>query len=156
MGPGPKPKMVAVDVVLAARVFVNLFVGLSGDPGSGVGERAGVELRVFDQRFDVDVVGVGAGPALDDVQGVAMRAAVFVGPDLRVFEADGIDHQRVAFPMAEFLAEERRVGIFGVLARGVDGDQAIVAVPVEKRYFLRRRARSRRAVRWRCGAGCRR
>src|ERR1700676_4122233 len=47
-GAGSEAKVVAVDVVLAAGVFVNLVVRLSCDPGSGVSERARIELGIFD------------------------------------------------------------------------------------------------------------
>ena len=50
-----------------------------------------------------------------------------------VLEPDGIDHQGVAFPVAQFFAEERRVGIFGMFSLRIDGDQAIVAVEIEER-----------------------
>ena len=37
-------------------------------------------------------VAVDAPNSLHNMQSIAMRAAVFVGPDLRVLEADGIDY----------------------------------------------------------------
>ena len=46
--------------------------------------------------------------------------------------SDGIDHQRVALPVPDLLAEERRVGVFGMLA-AVDGNQTVIAVEIHKR-----------------------
>ncbi len=57
---GSETEVRRVDVVLAARVFLDLFVGLPEHPGPRVGERSRVELRILDQRVDVDVVGVRA------------------------------------------------------------------------------------------------
>src|SRR4029453_14332838 len=85
-----------------------------------------------DQRLDVDVVGIGSRPTLNDVQRVAMRVGVLVDPDLLLFEADGVDDERVSLPTAQLLAEKRRIGIVGVLAVGVDRDQAEVAVPIQE------------------------
>ena len=83
----------------------------------------------------MDVVHVGPRPAFDDVQGVAVRVGVLVDPDLLVLEADRIDDQRVALPLADFFAEERRVGVVAVLA-AVDRDEAEVAVEVEERDLV--------------------
>src|SRR5579864_2169420 len=47
----PKSQMIPVNVILAARILVNLLIRLSRDPGSRVRERPRVKLRVFDQRF---------------------------------------------------------------------------------------------------------
>ena len=44
---------------------------------------------------------VGPRPPLDDVQRVAVRVGVLVDPHLLVLEADRIDDQRVALPVAE-------------------------------------------------------
>jgi len=64
----------------------------------------------------MDVIGVGASPALHYVQGVAIRLGIFVDPYLGVFEGDGIDNQGVALPMSYFFTEEGRLGIFGMFA----------------------------------------
>src|SRR4030095_13049593 len=61
---------------------------------------------------------------------------VLVDPDLLVLESNRVDHQRVAFPPPQFLAKERRRGIVRVLALGIDGDQAKVAVPVQERDLV--------------------
>ena len=118
-----------IDVVLAARVLLNLLIWFAEDPRSRVRERLRVELRIFDERFDMNVVGIGPGPPLDDMQRIAMRIGVLVDPDLLLFEADRIDDQRVAFPPAKLLAEERWIGIVGVLAVRVDRNEAVIAVP---------------------------
>src|ERR1700693_5475147 len=35
---GSEPQVIAVNIILAARVFMNFLVGFPGDPGSRVGE----------------------------------------------------------------------------------------------------------------------
>src|SRR5262249_18565825 len=84
----------------------------------------------------MDVIGVGPCPAFDNVQRVAVGIRVFIDPDFFVLEANGIDHQRVSFPMPNLLSEERWVRIVGMLARRIDGYQTKVGVPVKKRDFL--------------------
>src|SRR4029434_7264247 len=75
-------------------------------------------------------------PPLDDVQRVAVRVGVLVDPDLLVLEPDRIDDERVTLPAAQLLTEERRIGIVRVLAFGIDGDQAEIAVPVHERDLV--------------------
>ncbi len=70
------------------------------------------------------------------MQRVTVRAAVFVGPDLRVLEPDRIDHQSVSIPVAQFFAEKRRVRIFSMFAIRIERDQTVVAIPVKERHFL--------------------
>ena len=84
----------------------------------------------------MDVIGIGSRPAFHHMQSIAVRIGVLVDPDLFVFETDGIDHQRVAFPMADLFAEERRIRIFGMLP-AVGRDQAIVTVEIKERDELR-------------------
>src|SRR5262245_12922307 len=88
---GAEPQVVLVHVVLAAGVLLQLLVRHAGHPGSGVRERPGVKLRILDQRVDVNVIGVGTRPPLDDVKRVAMRVGVLVDPDFFFLEADGVD-----------------------------------------------------------------
>src|SRR5437867_1294416 len=109
---GSKAEMVLIDVVFAARVFLNLLVGFSSNPGPRVLERLSIELRILDQRFDMDVVRVRSRPPLHHVKRVAVRICVFVNPELLVFESDRVDDQCVSFPVANLLSEERRVGVF--------------------------------------------
>jgi len=59
--------MRGIDVVFAARVFLQLFVWCAEHPRSRVRERPRVELRILDQGLDVNVVVVRPGPPLDDV-----------------------------------------------------------------------------------------
>jgi len=77
----------------------------------------------------------GRGPAFDDVQGVAMRTPVFVGPHLRILEPGGIDHECVAVPVAHFVAKKRWVRILRVLAP-VGGNQPVVTIEVKEGHEL--------------------
>ena len=100
-----------IDVVLAAGVFLNFLVRLSEHPRSRVRERSRVELRVLDQGLNVNVVGIRPRPLFDDMQRVVVRVGVLVDPDLLLFEADRIDHERVALPFTQLFSEERRIGV---------------------------------------------
>ena len=62
-----------------------------------------------------------------------MRIRVFIDPDAFFFETDGVDDQSIAVPAAKLFAEERRIGIVGMLAIRVDWNQPIVGVPVKER-----------------------
>jgi len=59
--------MIAIDVVLAARVLCQFFVGAAELPRARVMERLRVELRIVDQRVDVNVIVIGPRSAFDDV-----------------------------------------------------------------------------------------
>ena len=108
--------MIAIDVILTARIFLNFIGRFSQNPGSGVSERPGIKLGVRDQSIYVNVVVVRPRPALSYVQRVTVRAAaVFVRPHFFVFEPEGIDDECISFPMTELLAEERRIRIVRML-----------------------------------------
>src|SRR5438128_2174236 len=85
-GPGSKPQMTLVDIVLTAGVLSNLLVRSSEHPRSRICERLRIELRIFYQGFDVDVIAVRACPALYNVQCVAVRVGILINPDFVVFE----------------------------------------------------------------------
>ena len=70
--------------------------GFHGDSGDD-GPRLGVELGVVDRCFHFDVVEVGAGQPLGDLQLFAVRMAGSVQPS-PIVKADGFDDQRVARP----------------------------------------------------------
>ena len=127
---GPETQVVLIDVVFAARIFLNFFVGFPEHPRSRIVERPRVKLRVLDQSFDVNMIGIRPRPSFDDVQRVAVRVCVFVDPDFLVFEADRVDYQGIALPVPKLFTKERRIGIAGMFARRIDGDEPVVAVPV--------------------------
>src|SRR5262249_12100687 len=108
---GTEAEVRLIDVVLAARVLVEPLVWLAEDPRPRVVKRLRVELRILDERVDVDMLGVGARPSLHDMQRVAVGVGVLVDPDLLVLEPDRVDHERVAFPAPDFLAKERRIRV---------------------------------------------
>jgi hypothetical protein len=127
-----KSKMVFVDVIFAAREFVDFLVRLASHPSSRVGERLGIKLRILDQSLHVDVVRVGPRPTLDHMQGITMWAPVLIRPNLVSLESDRVDHQSISVPTSNFLAEKRRVRILRMLSAS-DRNEAIVAIGVEKR-----------------------
>src|ERR1700680_2177987 len=85
--PRPEPKVTHVGIVLAARKFLGLLVGLSQDPGSRIGKRPGIKLWALDKRFHVDMVAISPRPTLHYVHGIAMRICVFIDPHLLVFKS---------------------------------------------------------------------
>src|SRR5262245_54809076 len=84
----------------------------------------------------MDVIGIGPGPAFDNVERVAVGIGVFIDPDFFVLEANGIDHQSVSFPMPNLLSEERRIRVVGMFSRRIDRYQTKIGVPIKKRDFL--------------------
>ena len=108
--------MVPVHGVFRTGVFRQALARIARFPGARICEGLGVELRILDRRVHVDVLRVGPRPTLHHVQRIAMRAAVFIGPYLRVFETNRIDHESIAVPVAHFVAKERRIGVFLMLA----------------------------------------
>src|SRR5215510_7657675 len=135
-GSGSKSKVILVDVILTTRVFLKFFIRFSEHPRSRILEWLGIELRIFNQRFDMDVIGVGPGPAFHNMERVAVRICVFIDPHFFILEADGIDHQGVSLPMTNLLPEEGWVGIVGMLAIRIDRNQTKIAIPVKKCDFL--------------------
>jgi hypothetical protein len=75
-------------------------------PGLGVG------FGVVDGDLDIQVPEVGAAVALGDLAGVGQRAALDVQPS-QIAESSGLDHQRVALPVARRVAVPPRVRILG-------------------------------------------
>ena len=135
---------------------MQLVFGTTRDPCARVVEWLRIKLGIVDQRLDVKVIRIRACPAFHHMQRVAMGIGVLIDPDLLILEADRVDDQRVAFPMAQFFTEEGRIGIFAVLPCGIDRDQPEVRVPnrgTRASYYL---AEFRTRARWRCGVGYRR
>ena len=85
----------------------------------------------------MNVVVVRPCPTFDYVQRVTVRTAVFIRPHLLVFEPDGVDDQGVSVPMTKFFAKEGGVRVIGMLAIRIQGNEAVVAVPVEERQLVR-------------------
>jgi hypothetical protein len=93
----------AVFFVLVAVVLEDVGVGekLIGELD---GKGFGVHLGVVKGHFDIHVPVVAAAVAFHDVQGFAVGVAETVEPGF-VVEAGGLDHERVAFPSADGVAE---------------------------------------------------
>ena len=128
---GSRLQVRSVDILLRAGIFLHLIPRGADQPRALIVNRLGVELRIDDCEFEVQVAEIGTRPALDHVHLVTVRIGVFVRPGALFLERDRIDHERVALPFADFLAEKRRVGILAVF-RVIDGNQAIGGVPVEE------------------------
>src|SRR5207237_1121968 len=84
-------------VILLARILHHLPVGPERERPR-VRPRLGECLGIVDDHFVRDVSEVGPREALDQVQLLAMRVANRIQASLAI-EIDGVDHQRVAFPM---------------------------------------------------------
>src|SRR3984893_582563 len=92
-------------IVLLAGVFHNLPFRMEG-PDTNAIPGLGVGLRIVDREHVVDVARVPALEALNGVQLIAVRVADRVDPGFAV-EGGGVDHQRVALPMADRVSEPR-------------------------------------------------
>src|SRR5438067_2253544 len=66
-GPGAKPEVTLVDVVLAAGILPDFFARFSQHPGSRIGKGPRIELGILDQRFHMYMIAVRPRPALDHV-----------------------------------------------------------------------------------------
>src|SRR5690606_26185245 len=124
---------VGVRELLRARVLgavvIELVPLLARLPDAFDAERLAVELRILEGDGDGDALAVGGrGKALDRVHARAGRQAESIELELSVV-ADGVDHQRVALPVADRVAEVARLEIRRVL--GVQPDS-----PVHARLFV--------------------
>src|SRR5262245_66322931 len=106
-----KTQMVFVYVVFATGVLLQFFIGSTEHPGPRIRERSRVELRVLDHSLDMKMIDVRPCPAFNHVQGVAVWVGVFVYPHSLILEPNRVDYQRVPFPSAQSLAEERRIRV---------------------------------------------
>src|SRR5438552_8483325 len=93
-------------VIFLARVFHHFPVGPQRERAC-VLPRLREGLRILDGHFPVDVTEVGPREALHEMQPIAVRMADRIQPGLAV-EVDRVDHQRVAFPATDRIAEPRR------------------------------------------------
>src|SRR5262245_17456668 len=73
------------------------------------------QFRIRDRRLHFEPIGLRQAEALDDVHLLAVPQAL-VAEERIGREADGIDDERVAFPVADRVAVEREIGILGMLA----------------------------------------
>src|SRR2546427_8285539 len=71
-------------------------------PGPGIG------LGIVNSDFDVHVTEVAPPEALDGVESFGMRAAAVIDPAL-IVEATSVNHEPVAFPLADGVAEPGRI-----------------------------------------------
>jgi hypothetical protein len=94
-------------------------------------DRLRVELRIFDQQFQVKMAEIGTGPTLHNVPSVADWIGVLVRPSIGVLEPDRVDDERIAVPASNLFAEIGGVGILGVFA-AVRRNQPERSVLIEK------------------------
>src|SRR5215510_16225595 len=88
-----------VSVVFVTDVFHQFFAGPQAC-GERDLERPGVGTRIIDRRFDHERSHVGARVPFDRVKLFGVRRSLKVEPEL-VVEADAIDDERIAFPVAD-------------------------------------------------------
>src|SRR5438067_7057923 len=93
-------KLAVIGIVLADEFVHFRHVGAKREPSA---HRPGLykNVRIFQSRFVLEGIVIGAAEALDHVQSFGMPEAVDLG---LVIEADGVHDQRVAFPMADRFA----------------------------------------------------
>src|SRR3954468_12125355 len=85
---GARPQMCTIDVVLAARIFLQFLSWLPQQPRTGIGELLRVKLRVVHCQIEVDVTRVRSRPTLRRMHGVTLRIGIFIDPDRLALEAD--------------------------------------------------------------------
>src|SRR5438874_1658491 len=78
-------------------------------------ERLGVIRRILDQRLDFELAQTGARVPLQSMQLLTVRMSAEIEPEL-VVEADRIDHQRIAFIVADGVSVPGGIGIGGMLS----------------------------------------
>src|SRR5690348_3309242 len=88
-----------------ARIFEILITGFLSERESDL-ERRRVRLRIVDRYFIMHLVRTRARKALDRLHGVAGGSAAAIADDSRPVaqEIRGLDHQRVALPVAARVA----------------------------------------------------
>lgn len=111
----------AAVLIGAARRFLKLFVRCVELLGSH-DKRRGENFRIFHRDLIQNGVAV-AREALGDFHLVAVEVAVLAKPGIFA-EVDGLDHQRVAFPMANGIAVIRRIETRAVRT-SIDGNHAV-------------------------------
>src|SRR5213075_4433 len=90
-------------VILLAGVLHHFPIGPHGE-GPGVVPRPGEGFRIFDDHFVVDVTEIGPREPLNQVELFAVRMTDRVEAGLAV-EIHRVDDERVAFPVADRVAE---------------------------------------------------
>src|SRR5262245_6013447 len=116
-------------VILLARVFHHFPVGPQRERPR-VGPRLRERLRILDAYFPVDVAEIGPREALHEMELIAVRVADGVETRPAV-EVDGVDDQRVAFPVADRIAEPRGDAVAVLTA--VDGDDVEPGILLEQK-----------------------
>ncbi len=95
--------MLCVAIVVLAEILFEVF---AGHPRNRVASapRSRVGFRIVDGRFVLQRVVVGPRDVFDDVERVGVREAGASEPELLI-EADRVDDERVAVPLAGRIAE---------------------------------------------------
>src|SRR5207244_6844083 len=89
-------------------------------------KRPRIRDRIFDGEIDLQSVRGDAAQPLGDVEPIRMRMPGTIEPGL-VVESHGVDHERVAIPMADGIAHISRREIWRMLAAiGVDMANAVI------------------------------
>src|SRR5215471_21679896 len=90
----------------------------------------GILFRIVNIDFEVQMAKVPSPEVLDNVEGVAMRAAAR-NNDFRVIEACRINYQRVAVPFSNGVPRPGGIGIFGK-SPSVHEDLAVAGIKLVK------------------------
>src|ERR1019366_10641466 len=138
-------EMTGVLVVLVADVFGHFHSLLDGgdavhDPGFGVGP------GVFNRYVDREIAEVRPAKLFDQVHLFGMRITLSNDPG-DVVEADGIDDQRVAFPVSAGIAVKRGLQVLRMSAAIHEELPVHVGVALEQHQDHLRRGEQRNVIR---------
>src|SRR5215475_14669883 len=96
--------MLGIPVVVLAKILREILIGMPINVMSPAPDLR-VRLRIIDRRFILQRVVVRTRDPLDQMKSIGMRQPEACHPELLV-EADGVDHQRIAVPMADGVSQE--------------------------------------------------
>src|SRR6476660_1480699 len=99
--------MFGIPVVVLTKVFRKVLIRMPIDVMTTAPDPR-IRLGIIDGRFILQRVVIRTGDALDQMEGIGMREPEARHPEFFV-EANGVNHQRIALPMADRMSKETRV-----------------------------------------------
>ena len=106
--------MLQVPVVFLANVLQNFLIRIPGRLRHN-GPWFRVVFRIVDGGFEAKGVRIGPRKPFGHVQLFAMLVPGGIQPGA-VVKAQGVDHERIAFPLPNRISEVRRIGVLRLLA----------------------------------------
>src|SRR5215831_17920297 len=99
--------MFNVPVVVLTKIFREVLIRMPIDVMTTAPDPC-IGLGIIDGRFILQRVVIRTGDALDQMESIRVRQPEARHPELFV-EADSVDYQRIALPMADRVSKEPRV-----------------------------------------------